>query len=103
MPGQRPGGLHGLVTRQTRTALLAQALGVATARLAVAVRDTVCLVDNTLVTVFTWRHRDELYSGKHRRYGITLQGMADVHGRLVGISRPLPGRWPTRTAWPRPG
>jgi hypothetical protein len=78
---------------QTMTAFLADALGVDAAWLAVMVRDKVCLVDGTLVTVFNWRHRSDLYSGKHRRYGMNLQVVVDLHGRLVGMSRPLPGSW----------
>jgi len=78
---------------QTMTAFLAEALGVDAAWLAVAVSDKVCLVDGTLVTVFNWRHRSDLYSGKHRRYGMNLQVVVDLHGQLVGVSRPLPGSW----------
>ena len=45
------------------------------------------------MTVFNWGHRTDLYSGKHRRYGMNLQVVVDLHGRLVGMSQPMPGSW----------
>jgi transposase len=53
----------------------------------------ICLVDGMLVTVFTWRHRSDLFSGKHRRYGLVVQVIADLHGRVLGVSRGFPGSW----------
>ncbi|WP_322779153.1 transposase family protein, partial [Frankia sp. Cas4] len=46
-----------------------------------------------LVVVFNWRHRKDLYSGKHRRYGVNIQVIVDLHGRVLGVSRAFPGSW----------
>jgi hypothetical protein len=29
--------------------------------------------------VFNWRHRKDLFSGKHRQYGMNVQVVADLH------------------------
>ncbi|WP_322777897.1 transposase family protein, partial [Frankia sp. Cas4] len=53
---------------------LADELGCAdTDSLCGLVEGKVCLVDGSLVVVFNWRHRKDLYSGKHRRYGVNIQ------------------------------
>jgi hypothetical protein len=76
------------ITRQ-----LAQVLAVDIAALGDSVRGTICLVDGMLVTVFNWRHRSDLFSGKHRRYGMVVQVIADLHGRVLGVSGGFPGSW----------
>lgn len=76
---------------QLMTNFLAEMLGYSGEDLRAAVSGKVCLVDGTLVPVFNWRHRRDLYSGKHRRPGVNVQGMMDLHGRLLGTSRAFPG------------
>jgi hypothetical protein len=78
---------------QLITGRLAQLLAVDLGALGESVRGKICLVDGMLVTVFTWRHRNDLFSGKHRRYGMGVQVIADLHGRVLGVSRGFPGSW----------
>ena len=61
--------------------------------LAMSVRGKVCLVDGTLVRVFNWRHRTDLYSGKYRAYGMNVPVIADLHGRVLGVVGGFPGSW----------
>ena len=61
--------------------------------LSALVAGRVCLVDGTLVPTFNWRHRKDLLSGKHRRYGVNVQLLVDLHGRLMCASRAFPGSW----------
>ena len=77
-----------LITRQ-----LAGVLAVDVEDLTESVRGKICLVDGMLVPVFNWRHRHDLFSGKHRRYGMVVQVIADLHGRVLGVSRGFPGSW----------
>ncbi len=49
------------------------------------------LVDGSLVMVINWRHRTDLYSGKHRRYEINIQVVVDLHGRIIAVSKAFPG------------
>lgn len=79
---------------QQMVAFLADVLGVGDeASLASLVEGRVCLVDGTLVPTFNWRHRTDLRSGKHRRYGMNVQLLVDLHGRLIGASPAFPGSW----------
>ena len=73
--------------------MLGELLAVDVDDLAESVKGKVCLVDGTLVTVFNWRHRNDLFSGKHRQYGMNVQVVADLHGRVLGVSRGFPGSW----------
>jgi hypothetical protein len=73
--------------------MLGELLAVDVDDLAESATGKVCLVDGTLVTVFNWRHRKDLFSGKHRRYGMNVQVVADLHGRVLGVSRGFPGSW----------
>lgn len=73
--------------------VLAAGLAVSVEELAESVAGKICLVDGTLVAVFNWRHRTDLFSGKHRRYGMNVQVVADIHGRILGVSRGFPGSW----------
>jgi hypothetical protein len=61
--------------------------------LALLLEDKICLIDGTLVPTFNWKHRKDLFSGKHQRPGINIQLFTDVHGRLIGASRAFPGSW----------
>ena len=76
---------------QRITDMLAMVLAVDIEELAESVRDKICLVDGTLVQVFNWRHRKDLFSGKHRKYGMNVQVIADLHGRVLGVSSGFPG------------
>lgn len=72
---------------------LAQVLAVDLTELAASLKGKICLVDGTLVTVLNWRHRGNLLSGKHRRYGMNVQVVADIHGRVLWVSPGCPGSW----------
>lgn len=75
-------------------AFLADVLSAADpADLSVLVASKVCLIDGTLVPTFNERHRQDLQSGKHRRYSLNVQLLVDLHGRLIGVSRAFPGSW----------
>ena len=73
--------------------MLGELLAVDIDDLAESVKGKVCLVDGTLVTVFNWRHRNDLFSGKHRQYGMNVQVVADLHGQVLSVSRGFPGSW----------
>lgn len=75
------------------TAFLADVLGCPADELAEHVAGKVILVDGTLIPTFNWRRRNDLRSGKHRRYGVNAQILADIHGRVAGAARPYPGAW----------
>lgn len=60
-------------------AFLADALGCPAEELAEQVSQKIILFDGTLVPTFNWRHRRDLHSGKHRRYGANIQAVADIH------------------------
>ncbi len=77
----------------TMTAFLADVLGCPAEDVAGWVAGKVILFDGTLVPTFNWRHRRDLYSGKRRRYGVNVQVLADIHGRVEGVSRAFPGSW----------
>jgi len=78
---------------QLITDLLADVLGTDVGELCESVRGKICLVDGMLVTVFNWRHRCDLFSGKHRQHGMNVQVIADLHGRVLGVSAGFPGSW----------
>jgi len=58
---------------------LADVLGCPAEDLAEQVSGKVICFDGTLVPTFNWRHRRDLHSGKHRRYGANVQAVADIH------------------------
>jgi hypothetical protein len=93
--GVAPSTAWGYVNEMTR--FLADVLGSTRAGLKAAVAGKVCLVDGSLVPVLSWRHRPDLCSGEHLRYGVNIQVVTDLHGRLIGVSRAFPGarhdRW----------
>ena len=79
---------------QQMVAFLAEVLGAADeASLSALVAGRVCLIDGTLVPTVHRRHRTDLRSGKHRRYGVNVQLLVDLHGRLLAASRAFPGSW----------
>lgn len=53
----------------------------------------VCLVDGTLIPTCNWRHRHDLHSGHRKRYGVKVQILCDVHGRVDACSKAFPGSW----------
>lgn len=56
----------------------------------------VCL-DGTFAS--SWAtHRREFYSGRHHRYGVNIQVLADRWGQLLWVSPVLPGSTPDLTA-----
>ncbi|MFN2638262.1 MAG: transposase family protein [Gemmatimonadaceae bacterium] len=57
------------------------------------VRGRVPLVDGTLCPCWSWRNQPELYSGKHKRTGFSVQILADLDGNLLAVSEPRPGSW----------
>jgi hypothetical protein len=78
---------------QTMVTFLADALATTTEALSRQVQGLVCLIDGTLVPTVNWRHRNDLLSGKHRRHGVNIQLLVDLHGRILGASRAFPGSW----------
>lgn len=75
------------------TKFLAEEIGCPTDALAGQVKGKVCLVDGTLVPTWNWRRRRGMYSGKHKRYGVNVQVVADLHGRVEAVSKAYPGSW----------
>jgi hypothetical protein len=73
--------------------MLARLLAVDADELTESVKGKICLVDGTLITTFNWHHRKDLFSGKHRKYGMNVQVLADLHGRVIGVSHGFPGSW----------
>lgn len=52
----------------------------------------VYLVDGTLIPCWSWKHRTDLFSGKHHTTGMNVQVITDLGGNVVWVSDPLPGR-----------
>jgi hypothetical protein len=75
------------------TAFLADTIGVTIEDLKDEAVQKIFLVDGTLVPTFNWRHRRDLQSGKHKRYGTNVQVVSDIHGRVEGVGGPFPGSW----------
>lgn len=59
---------------------------------AAATRGDTVLVDGTLALTWDWRHRDDLFSGKHRDSGYNLQVAATLDGQLLAVGEPVPGK-----------
>lgn len=57
------------------------------------------LVDGTLVPTWDWRHRHDLFSGKHHDTGFNLQIAATLGGDLVAVGAPVPGARHDTHAW----
>ena len=49
------------------------------------------VLDGTLPPCWTWKNHSGLYSGKHRRTGLSLPVLAALDGGLVWAADPLPG------------
>jgi hypothetical protein len=78
---------------QLLVAFLADVLGCPDEDLPELVKGKVCLIDGSLIPTFDWRHAKQLFSGKHRRAGMNVLFLVDLHGRLVAASRAFPGAW----------
>jgi hypothetical protein len=76
---------------QEMTVFLREFLSLSPQEVRETVKGKICLVDGALVPTFNWRHRGDLYSGKHRRAGMNAQVVTDVHGRVTTASIPFPG------------
>ncbi|WP_235931480.1 MULTISPECIES: transposase family protein [Actinomyces] len=49
------------------------------------------VLDGTPLPCWAWKDHNGLYSGKHRRTGLSLQVLVTLDGRLVWAADPLPG------------
>ena len=49
------------------------------------------IIDGTLLPCWSWKDRTDLWSGKHKRAGLSLQVLVSPAGRLRWASDPLPG------------
>jgi len=49
------------------------------------------IVDGTLLPCWSWHDQRQLYSGKHKTTGLSVQVACDLHGRLAWISDPVDG------------
>ena len=54
-------------------------------------KDTLLLIDGTLLPCRRWKAEKALFSGKHRHSGVNVQVITDTHGRLQWISPILEG------------
>jgi hypothetical protein len=61
------------------------------------------LVDGTLIPTWDWRHRSDLFSGKHHDTGFNLQIGATLGGNLVAVGAPVPGVRHDAHAWQASG
>ena len=50
------------------------------------------IVDGTLRECWSWKDRPELYSGRHRTTGLSVQVACTLSGALAGVSDPHDGR-----------
>jgi hypothetical protein len=72
---------------------LAELIGCTVESLQGQVAGKICLVDGTLVPTCNWRHRRDLHSGHRKRYGVNVQIVCDIHGRVDASSKGFPGSW----------
>ena len=49
------------------------------------------IVDGTLLPCWSWHDQQQLYSGKHKTTGLSVQVACDLDGRLAWISDPVDG------------
>jgi hypothetical protein len=72
---------------------LAEAIGCPVESLEDQIAGKVCLVDGTLIPTCNWRHRCDLHSGHRKRYGVNVQIVCDLYGRLNACTHAFPGSW----------
>ena len=57
------------------------------------------VIDGTLAPTSEWQHREDLYSGKHKRCGFNLQVACLLDGTLVGVGTAIYGAHHDVYAW----
>ena len=57
------------------------------------------VIDGTLAPTSQWQHREDLYSGKHKRCGFNLQVACLLDGTLVGVGSAIYGSHHDVYAW----
>jgi len=82
---------------------LAEVIGCPATDLQGQLADKICLVDGTLIPTCNWRHRRDLYSGHRHRYGVNVQVLGDIHGRVTGCSDAFPGSWHDKHCFDKAG
>lgn len=73
------------------TTLLADQLAKERPTLEQVPKDTLLLIDGTLLPCWNWKAEKAIFSGKHRHSGVNVQVITDTHGRLQQISPTLEG------------
>jgi DDE superfamily endonuclease len=46
-----------------------------------------------LIPTCNWRHRRDLHSGHRKRYGVNVQIVCDLYGRVNACTHAFPGSW----------
>jgi hypothetical protein len=72
---------------------LAEVIGCPVESLEDQIAGKVCLVDGTLIPTCNWRHRCDLHSGHRKRYGVNVQIVCDLYGRVNACTHAFPGSW----------
>ena len=73
------------------TRIIARALGPVLATVEEVPHGGVHIIDGTLLPCWSWKDRPDLWSGRHRRTGMSLQVLVSLTGHLRWASDPLPG------------
>ena len=73
------------------TRIIARVLGPVLATVEEVPHGGVHIIDGTLLPCWSWKDRTDLWSGKHKRTGLSLQVLVSPAGRLRWASDPLPG------------
>ena len=73
------------------TRIIARVLGPVLATVEEVPHGGVHIIDGTLLPCWSWKDRTDLWSGKHKRAGLSLQVLVSPAGRLRWASDPLPG------------
>lgn len=61
--------------------------------------ESTVVIDGTLAPTSQWQHREDLYSGKHKRCGFNLQVACLLDGTLVGVGTAIYGAHHDVYAW----
>lgn len=72
--------------------IIADALDEFVPDLAAEMDGRVGVVDGSLCPCWSWAEAPELWSGKHKTTGHTVEFVCDLNGELMHISDPLPGK-----------
>ena len=73
------------------TRIIARVLGPVLATVEEVPHGGVHIIDGTLLPCWSWKDRTDLWSGKHKRTGLSLQVLVSPAGRLRWAADPLPG------------